>query len=47
MIDVLFISPGNNTGIYQDLADNYSDKIAQIARGYIGRGKINQLIIYQ
>jgi radical SAM superfamily enzyme YgiQ (UPF0313 family) len=24
MIDVLFISPGNNTGIYQDLADNYS-----------------------
>lgn len=26
------------------LADNYSDKIAQIARGYIGRGKINQLI---
>lgn len=26
------------------LAENYSDKIAQIARGYIGRGKINQLI---
>lgn len=26
------------------LATNYSDKIAQIARGYIGRGKINQLI---
>ena len=26
------------------LANNYSDKIAQIARGYIGRGKINQLI---
>ena len=29
------------------LADNYSDKIAQIARGYIGRGKINQLIKLQ
>jgi hypothetical protein len=26
------------------LADDYSYKIAQIARGYIGRGKINQLI---
>lgn len=26
------------------IANNYSDKIAQIARGYIGRGKINQLI---
>ena len=24
MIDILFISPGNNTGIYQELADNYS-----------------------
>ena len=26
------------------IANNYSDKIAQLARGYIGRGKINQLI---
>ena len=26
------------------IANNYSDKIAQIARGYIGRGKINNLI---
>jgi hypothetical protein len=29
------------------LANNYSDKIAEIARGYIGRGKINQLIKLQ
>ena len=29
------------------LADDYSYKIAQIARGYIGRGKINQLIKLQ
>jgi len=28
-------------------ADDYSNKIAQIARGYIGRGKINQLIKLQ
>ena len=29
------------------IANEYSDKIAQIARGYIGRGKINQLIKLQ
>lgn len=29
------------------LANNYSNKIAEIARGYIGRGKINQLIKLQ
>ncbi len=29
------------------LANDYSYKIAQIARGYIGRGKINQLIKLQ
>ena len=28
-------------------ANNYSNKIAEIARGYIGRGKINQLIKLQ
>lgn len=29
------------------IANNYSNKIAEIARGYIGRGKINQLIKLQ